>query len=133
LRDDFPYHDIILLDILTSSGGGMEIDIKHYKHCALVSVKGRVDSYTTSKLGDAFDTVNKEGCFKIVLDLEGLEFMSSAGLRTLLIGQRTCKRYNRGEIILASVPKRIYEAIDLAGFIPLFNIFEDTTSAVGYF
>jgi len=111
----------------------MEINTQRFKHCALINVKGRVDSYTASKLSDEMEALNKDGCYKIVLDLSGLEFMSSAGLRALLIGQKTAKRYNRGEIVLAAVPKRIYEAIELAGFVPLFKFFNETTKAVGSF
>jgi anti-sigma B factor antagonist len=62
-----------------------------------------------------------------------MEYMSSAGFRALLLGQRNCKRYNRGEIVLASVPKKIFSALELTGFTPLFKIFDDITPAVGNF
>ena len=111
----------------------MEITNKHYKHCDLISVKGRVDSYTAPQLNEAIAKVTKAGRYKIVLDMSGLEYMSSAGFRTLLVGQKNCKRYNRGEVVLAAVTKRIYEAIELTGFTPLFKIFDDVTAAVGNF
>jgi anti-sigma B factor antagonist len=111
----------------------MEITTRHYKHCDLLNVKGRVDSYTAPQLSEAIEAVNKAGGYKIVLDMTGLEYMSSAGFRALLLGQKTCKRYNRGEIVLASVPKRIYDALELTGFTPLFKIFDDITAAVGSF
>jgi anti-sigma B factor antagonist len=111
----------------------MEITTKQFKHCDLISVKGRVDSYTAPKLGEAIEAINNAGRYKIVLDLSGLEFMSSAGFRTMLIGQRNCKRYNRGEIVLATLPKRTQEALELTGFTPLFKNFPDLTSAVGNF
>ena len=41
--------------------------------------------------------------------------------------------YNRGEIILARVPKKIMDALELTGFTPLFKIFDDVTAAVGSF
>ena len=111
----------------------MEITTKQYKHCDVIGVAGRIDSYTAPKMGEAIETINKNGRFNIILDLSGLEFMSSAGFRTMLVGQRACKRYNRGEIVLASLPKRIQEALDLTGFTPLFKVFPDLTSAVGSF
>ena len=111
----------------------MEIITQQFKHCDLISVKGRIDSYTAPKLGEALEAINNEGRYKIVLDLSGLEFMSSASFRTMLMGQRNCKRYNRGEIVLASLPKRTQEALDLTGFTPLFKTFPDLTSAVGSF
>lgn len=111
----------------------MEISTQRHKHCDLLKVMGRVDSFTAPKLSEAIEMANKDDRFKLVIDLTDLEYMSSAGFRALLVGQRTCKRYNRGEIVLASVPKRIYEALELTGFTPLFNIFDDVTAAVGYF
>ncbi len=111
----------------------MEITTKHYKHCDLLSIKGKVDSYTAPDLTKAIEMLNHDGQFKIVLDMGELEYMSSAGFRALLIGQRNCKRYNRGEMILAAVPKRITEALELTGFTPLFRIFDDVTAAVGSF
>jgi anti-sigma B factor antagonist len=111
----------------------MDITNQQFKHCDLLTVAGRVDSYTAPQLADAIEAVNKEGKFKIVLDLGGLEYMSSAGFRVLLVAQRNCKRYNRGEVILAKVPKKIYEAFELTGFTPLFKMFDDVTSAVGSF
>jgi anti-sigma B factor antagonist len=50
-----------------------------------------------------------------------------------LAAQRNCKRYNRGEVVLASVPERIREALDLAGFTELFKTFDDPLQAVGHF
>jgi anti-sigma B factor antagonist len=109
----------------------MEITTQRYKHCDLVSVKGKVDSYTAPDLIKAFTAINNEGRFKIVLDMSKLEYMSSAGFRALLLGQRTCKRYNRGEVVLSAVPKKILEAFELTGFTPLFKFYNDVTSAVG--
>ncbi len=111
----------------------MEITTKQYKHCDLLSIQGKVDSYTAPDLTKAIETVNGNGQFKIVLDMGKLEYMSSAGFRALLIGQRNCKRYNRGEVVLAAVPKKIMDALELTGFIPLFRIFDDVTAAVGSF
>ncbi|MFH2102615.1 MAG: STAS domain-containing protein [Chloroflexota bacterium] len=111
----------------------MEITTQSFKHCDLIAISGRVDSFTAPKLNEAIEVSNKDGHYKIVLDLKKLEYMSSAGFRALLVAQRNCKRYNRGEVVLAAVPKRIYDALELTGFTPVFKIFEDNTSAVGYF
>ena len=111
----------------------MEITSQKYKHCDLLSLQGKVDSYTAPDLTKAIETLNNDGQFKIVLDLGKLEYMSSAGFRALLIGQRNCKRYNRGEIVLAAVPKKILDALELTGFTPLFRMFDDVTTAVGSF
>jgi anti-sigma B factor antagonist len=54
-------------------------------------------------------------------------------LRVLVGTQKTCKRYNRGELVLALVPPRILEALDLVGFIKLFKFFDNTQDAIGSF
>lgn len=111
----------------------MEANVTQYKHCDLVEVNGRVDSYTAPKFAEVLEGITDEGRYKIVLDMDDVDYMSSAGLRVLISTQKTCKRYNRGEVILARVPERIYEALDLAGFVPLFKFFDNVTDAVGYF
>ncbi len=111
----------------------MEITTQQFKHCDMLSIQGKVDSFTAPDLTKAIESLNNAGRFRIILDLNKLEYMSSAGFRALLLGQRNCKRYNRGEIVLASVPKRIMDALELTGFTPLFKIFDEITPAVGNF
>lgn len=111
----------------------MEVTTTQFKHCDVVAPKGRIDSFTAPDLAKSIDAILNDGRFKIVLDMAGVDYMSSAGLRVLISTQKNCKRYNRGEVILAEVPRRIYEALDLAGFVPLFRFFDDSTAAVGHF
>lgn len=111
----------------------MEITTTQYKHCDLVKAKGRVDSYTAPQLADAFNQITENGRYKIVLDMSNLDFLSSAGLRVLINTQKNCKRYNRGELALVNIPENIYAALDLAGFIPLFKIYDDVLAAIGSF
>lgn len=111
----------------------MEIKVQEFKHCDLLAIKGKVDSFTAPELTKEIEKLHNDGKFKIVLDMENMEYMSSAGFRALLVGQRNCKRFNRGELVLAKVPKKIMDALELTGFTPLFKIFEDVTAAVGNF
>ncbi len=109
----------------------MEVTSKQFKHCDLLVIKGRVDSATSPKLSDALDAIAAEGRYKIVLDMSELEYMSSAGFRALIASQRNCKRFNRGEVVLACVPGNINSALELAGFTILFRVFPDVTTAIG--
>jgi anti-sigma B factor antagonist len=111
----------------------MEISSTNFKHCSLVKVTGRIDSSTAPQLAETLDKLQLEGQYKIVLNLSGVDFISSSGLRVLINTLKSCRRYNRGDLILASVPERINAALDLAGFLPFFKVFEDDTVAVGQF
>jgi anti-sigma B factor antagonist len=111
----------------------MEISTKQFKSSDMVIVKGRVDSSTAPQLTETLESITGDGRYKIVIDMTDLEYMSSAGFRALLSSQRECKRYNRGEIVLAVVPQRVQEALELAGFTELFKTFDNTVEAVGNF
>ena len=57
----------------------MEINSSELKRVQLFEVAGRVDSTNASELGAAMDRAADEGRNYIVLDLGGVEYMSSAG------------------------------------------------------
>ena len=111
----------------------MEITTQEFKHCDLITIKGRIDSATAPQMAQALESANESGKYKLVVDMSALEYMSSAGFRALLAAQRNSKKYNRGEVVLVNVPARIREALDLAGFTELFKTFDDTLTAVGHF
>jgi anti-sigma B factor antagonist len=111
----------------------MDITVQEFKHCDMIAVKGRVDSATAPQLAQALESANDGGKYKLVVNMSELEYMSSAGFRALLAAQRNCKRYNRGEVVLASVHERIRVAVVLAGFNVLFKSFYVPLQAVGHF
>ena len=111
----------------------LEATTNQFKRCDLVRATGRVDSHTAAQLADAFDAINEAGRFKIVFDMSGVDYISSAGLRVMINVQKACKRWNRGEMVLAGVPEKVYGALNLAGFVPLFKIYDDVAEAVGSF
>ena len=111
----------------------MEVTTKEYKSSDLITVNGRIDSYSAPQLAETLDGLVSNGHYKIVLDMSAVEFMSSAGLRVMISTQKGCKKHKNGELVLAAVPDRICKALDLAGFTPMFSIFDDTMDAVGHF
>jgi len=111
----------------------MEITTKQFKHCDLVTVQGRVDSATAPKLAEALEALASDGRYKIALDLSAAEYMSSAGFRTILSAYKNCKRYNRGDLVLVSIPQPIRASLELTGMAELFKHFNDVTDAIGSF
>ena len=111
----------------------MEVTTKQFKRSDLVKATGRIDSQTAPQLAEVFDALTEADRFRIVFDMSEVEFLSSAGLRVLINAQKTCKRWNRGELVLANVSQRIQETLDLAGFVPLFRFSDDVLEAVGSF
>jgi len=111
----------------------MEVTTHQHKRCDVVVTSGRVDSQTAPRLEAAFQEILDAGRHNLVLDMSDIDFVSSAGLRVMIAVQKTCKKWSRGELVLANVPQRIYETLDLAGFVPLFKIYDDMVAAVASF
>jgi anti-sigma B factor antagonist len=111
----------------------MEVTTTQLKRCDLVKATGRIDSQTAPRLTEALEAITNGGRFKIVFDMSGVEFISSAGLRAMINTQKTCKRWNRGQMLLAGVSPRIHDAMKLVGFVPLFEFYDDASEAVGSF
>jgi anti-sigma B factor antagonist len=111
----------------------MEVLITHYKRCDVLTIIGRVDSNTAPQFQEEARKITDAGKYKLVFDLSKVEFLSSAGLRVLLVTQKECKRYNRGEVLLAEVPPKIYSSLELAGFTAFFQIHKSVVDAVAAF
>ena len=110
----------------------MEIATTEYKRCSLVSVSGRVDSNTAPAFEAALKNVIEGGQRNIALELSGVDFMSSAGLRGMVSSLKACKS-GGGDLALAAVSDRVGEVLKLAGLLSLFSSHDDVTSAVGSF
>ncbi len=110
----------------------MDISTTSYKRCELVKVAGRIDSASAPRFEEALQEVLERKRYNIVLDLSGLEYISSAGLRAMVSTQKVCKEHG-GQLVLAAVPKAIQEVLDLTGLDALFTAYPDTVSAVGSF
>ncbi len=111
----------------------MEIKTKQLKRVDVVEVQGRVDSNSASQLEDAFKAITAGDRFRIVVDMQKLEYISSRGLRALITVRQETRRWNRGDLRLCNMPARIKEVFDLAGLTPLFKIYDNPVDAVGSF
>lgn len=111
----------------------MEVKTRQLKHADLVQVSGRIDSATAPRLEAALQEIMAQGRFHIVVDMQNLEYLSSAGLRVLVAALKQAHRWNRGDVRLANVSPRVKEVLRLAGLDTLFRIFDNTVDAVGSF
>ena len=110
----------------------MEITVKEFRQTELITIQGRVDSVEASRLAQALEAAHRRGKYRLVIDMSQVDYMSSAGFRALGDAQRNSKRHNRGEVVLAQVPKQMHEALELVGFTEYFNIFDTVTSALEF-
>ena len=110
----------------------MEVNVESFKRVELMTVSGRVDGSTAPDLEAIFDGLFEDGKHQIVVDLQGVDFMASAGLRALVSALRETKA-NGGDVRLCSPSERMDEVLKLAGLDTVFEVFDDCTAAVGSF
>jgi len=111
----------------------MEVSTQRFKRCDVVKASGRVDAATAPELEAAFNAITEQARFTIVFDMSEVDFISSIGLRVLVDVRRRSRRYNRGDLVLASPSPNVDRSLELAGFHTLFDVYETTLEAVGSF
>ena len=82
---------------------------------ALVSLKGTIETTNASTLEDAIDRIVDDKCFRIVVDLSGVSYVSSAGWG-IFISEIKRVRREAGDIKLASMKAEVREVFDLLEF-----------------
>lgn len=83
-----------------------------------VALEGRLDTTTAPELEKALaeDIANAQ---KLILDLEKLDYISSAGLRVLL---STHKKMGDGKLIIRNVSELVMEVFEVTGFVDVLTI-----------
>ncbi len=107
----------------------MELSAKKDQGVVVMSVKGRMDAVTAPEFEKGFDPYISGGDRKFVADLAGLEYISSAGLRSILSTAKKIKAVN-GQIVFASLSGMVKEVFDISGFGSMFEIYPTVNEAV---
>jgi anti-anti-sigma factor len=91
----------------------------------VLKLYGFLDTTTSPALQARIEELSAEaigsGGLNLVIDLEDVEFVSSAGLRVLLLATKIAKRQS-GSVIVANVKDSIKEILDMTGFTSILNI-----------
>lgn len=98
----------------------------------IISLSGRLDAYSANDLERKLDSLIDADQVQLVVNLGGLEYMSSSGLRVLLAALKKVRK-QQGDIKLACLKPYIKEVFDIAGFTQLFTIFDAEEAAVSSF
>jgi anti-sigma B factor antagonist len=97
----------------------------------ILTVSGRLDAAHSPEAERAFASIIESGKQQIVFNAQGLEYISSAGLR-VLIGAR--KRLAPGGALkLACLQPQVRSVFAIAGFDRIFAIYDTTEAAVNSF
>jgi anti-sigma B factor antagonist len=110
----------------------LEITTRTDSNVLIVDFEGRLDTQTSGPAADRMDEITAAGNKNILLNLEKLEFISSAGLRVFL---RTSKQLKSsgGNMKACSPNGVVKEVMEISGFNSLFDLHDSEQAALEAF
>jgi anti-anti-sigma factor len=107
----------------------MEIQDRQVNDVTVLTLKGSIDAITSPQITEFIQAQIAKGHIKLVADLSGVDYTSSAGLRVLL-GAIKETRARSGDLRLAGVQPDVQKVLNLSGFTNILKKFDDVNSAV---
>jgi anti-anti-sigma factor len=98
----------------------MDIAESRKKGAVVLGLNGRVDASNASVLEQRILALLDAGETRLVIDCAQLQYISSAGLRVLLVAAKRLS--NSGKLALAALNNQIRDVFDISGFSSIFDI-----------
>ncbi|WAC62691.1 STAS domain-containing protein [Pseudoxanthomonas sp. SL93] len=112
----------------------MSLDIQIHppgKGSQRVSISGRLDTHTYEDLDEALAPLLTRQLHSLVLDVSGLDYISSAGIRCIFKARKTLAPHG-GKVLLVNPQPQIQKVLDMVKAVPLNEIFSSTAEADAY-
>ena len=106
----------------------LTLQFTRFPQSALITLQGRLDGNSAAEFGAFAATHLQPGDTAVVLDCQGLAYISSAGLRELLKLAKQLNRHQKRPAI-ACASASVSEVLEIAGFHALFHCTPDVESA----
>ena len=106
----------------------MEIVTTNEGAVTIIAPQGRLDSNTAKTFEDDILTRVGSGTHSLVVDFAGLDYISSAGLRVILMVAKRIKAA-KGSFALAGMAEHIREVFQISGFLSILDSFPDVAQA----
>ena len=110
----------------------MTIQAERKGETLVIGADGRIDGSNARAFQDDLDAAIEEGDRAVVLNFESLIYISSAGIRVILLTARTLERRG-GKLALSSLSEPIKEIFAISGFdkiIPIHTSVDDAIAAL---
>lgn len=110
----------------------MTIDEITHGNTTVLSLQGRIDATSVSDTEKHLTTAFNGGVRQMVLDLSGVDYISSAGLRILLSAARRLQQA-KGKLVISAPSTQAKHILDMAGFSAIIPVIDSTDEAVASF
>ena len=95
----------------------------------MVAVEGEIDVYTAPRLRQEITDLVGSGAYRLVIDLEGVEFLDSTGLGVLVGGLKKV-RAHEGSLRLVCTQERLLKIFRITGLAKVFPIYDSVDEAI---
>lgn len=96
-----------------------------------LSINGRLDAVSAVEADKEFNSVLDSGKTKLLINLAELEYISSAGLRVLLVVAKRIQQKG-GKVVLCKLAENVKEVFEISGFSSIFKIFSSPDEAKSF-
>lgn len=107
----------------------MESTIEQLDDAHVLVVSGRVDSASAKAFEDVAVAALKQAPKRLILDCSALDYISSAGLRVVLISAKAAKAAGK-KFLLCGLQPQIVEIFSVSGFARILSIVPDRAAAL---
>ena len=117
----------------TTGNGTMDLNVERDGSLLLVNLAGRLDGSNSRDFESSLNSEIGDSNCSVVLDLGELTYISSAGLRAILLITKSVKSKN-ASMVLCSLPKQIEEVFKISGFdriIPIHATKNEAVESIG--
>lgn len=109
----------------------MIVTIAEQGNVKLIGLDGRLDGTTSRQVETEFLKLTDQGEKTFVFDLSKLEYISSAGLRVMLLGAKKTRAAG-GKIALCRLNDSVNEVFQISGFHTIFAIYSTHEEALAH-
>lgn len=99
----------------------MKVEITQKDKSVMVSLEGRLDTVTSSEFEKQLAPFYQIPETELVLDCSAMEYISSAGLRVVLMAHK-CLTAKNGRFIIRNLSKEVRSVFDMTGFSRIMTI-----------
>ena len=107
----------------------MEIKSDAVGEVTIVRISGNLNTQTTPEAQIRLEQIIENGAKKILIDFEGLDYISSSGLRLLFVAAKQLTSVS-GRLRVCNLSSVVQEVFDISGFTTLIPVFDNQAAAL---
>ncbi|MGE0448733.1 MAG: STAS domain-containing protein [Vicinamibacterales bacterium] len=106
----------------------MEIRTRQVNDVLVADMVGRLESRTAGPASTALNEIAQAGHAKVILNVSGLDYVSSAGLRAILVAAKLMQ-VHQGAMTICGATPAVKQVMEFSGMSSLLKLYETEEAA----